>query len=157
MTHLFRYNWMVRDEWFQLCRQISNEELLRKRTGGAGSILYTLFHILDVEYSWIRGVQEKPDIQVQFEDYMSIQQLQELSDTWRAELEPFLVTWTSDLDYEVVKVPWATEQYTKGEVVRHVIAHEIHHMGQLSIWVRELGLKPVSTNVIGRGLFKQEG
>lgn len=157
MLHLFRYNWMVRDEWFQLCGQISNDELLRERTGGAGSILYTLFHILDVEYSWLRDIQEKPDIQVAFEDYKSLQQLQELSDTWRAELEPYLETWSSDLDYEAVEIPWANDRYTKGEIVRHVIAHEIHHMGQLSIWARELGLKPVSANVIGRGLFKQEG
>jgi len=157
MLQLFRYNWMVRDEWFQLCRQIPTDELLRERTGGAGSILYTLFHILDVEYSWLRGIQEKPDIQVEFEDCKSIQQLQELSDTWRAELEPCLEAWTSSLDHEAAKVPWATGQYTKGEIVRHVIAHEIHHMGQLSIWARELGLRPVSANVIGRGLFKQEG
>jgi uncharacterized damage-inducible protein DinB len=26
---LFRYNWMVREEWFELCKQISIEELLR--------------------------------------------------------------------------------------------------------------------------------
>ena len=26
-----------------------------------------------------------------------------------------------------------------GEVMQHVIAHEIHHMGQLSVWARELG------------------
>lgn len=31
-------------------------------------------------------------------------------------------------------------RYTKGEILRHLIAHEIHHMGQLSIWVRDLGL-----------------
>jgi len=41
---------------------------------------------------------------------------------------------------------------TWGEVMRHVIAHEIHHMGQLSIWSRELGKKPISANLVGRGL-----
>ncbi|HDR5875335.1 TPA: damage-inducible protein DinB, partial [Bacillus anthracis] len=30
--------------------------------------------------------------------------------------------------------------------------HEIHHIGQLSIWARELNLRPVSANLIGRGL-----
>ena len=41
---------------------------------------------------------------------------------------------------------------TWGEVMRHIIVHEIHHIGQLSIWARELGRKPVSANLIGRGL-----
>lgn len=49
---------------------------------------------------------------------------------------------------------WETElvSYTCGEVMRHVIAHEIHHIGQLSIWAREMDLKPVSANYIGRSL-----
>jgi uncharacterized damage-inducible protein DinB len=76
---LFRYNWMVRDEWFELCKQIPFDELLRKRIGGERGILYTLFHIVDVEYSWICGMQGKPDIQVQYDNYKSIQQLRELS------------------------------------------------------------------------------
>ncbi len=37
---------------------------------------------------------------------------------------------------------------TWGEIMRHTIAHEIHHIGQLSIWARELGRKPVSANLI---------
>jgi uncharacterized damage-inducible protein DinB len=147
---------MVRDEWFELCKQIPSDELLRNRTGGVGSILYTLFHIIDVEYSWIRGIQGKPDIQLQFEDYKTIQQIKEISDAWRIELQLFIETWTNDLEYEVVNVSWTEGRFTVGEILSHVIAHEIHHMGQLSIWVREIGFQPVSANVIGRGLYKQE-
>ncbi|KRE33973.1 damage-inducible protein DinB [Paenibacillus sp. Soil522] len=144
---------MVRDEWFELCKQISDDELMRKRIGGVGGILYTLFHIVDAEYSWIRGIQGKPDIQVQYDKYKSIQQLRDLSDSWRTEIQLFLETWKNDFEHEIVTVPWTEGRYTKGEILRHVIAHEIHHMGQLSIWVRDLGFQPVSANVIGRGLF----
>ena len=35
----------------------------------------------------------------------------------------------------------------------HVIDHEIHHIGQLSIWAREMGVVPVSANLIGRGIY----
>ena len=59
MYNLFQYNWQVRDDWFKWCEQLSKEELLRKRIGGVGSILETLFHIVDVEYSWINALQEK--------------------------------------------------------------------------------------------------
>jgi len=150
---LFRYNWLVRDEWFALCEQISPEQLLLERVGGAGGILYTLFHVLDVEYSWIRGIQGKPDIQVRFADYGSFRQVRQLSDRWRAELEAFLASWSSDREHKAVAISWTDGVYAEGEILRHLIAHEIHHMGQLSIWARELGLKPVSANVIGRGLY----
>ncbi|MBJ7898119.1 hypothetical protein JEM62_19970 [Bacillus atrophaeus] len=35
------------------CEQISEEELLKSRTGGMGSILKTRFHVIDGEISWI--------------------------------------------------------------------------------------------------------
>lgn len=40
--------------------------------------------------------------------------------------------------------------------MRHVIAHEIHHVGQLSVWAREMGRQPVTANLIGRGLSSLE-
>lgn len=42
---------------------------------------------------------------------------------------------------------------TWGEALRHVIVHEIHHVGHLSVWAREVGKKPASANLIGRGLM----
>ncbi|WP_417894724.1 DinB family protein, partial [Bacillus toyonensis] len=43
-----QYNWQVREDWFKWCEQLTVEELLSKRVGGVGSILETLFHIVDV-------------------------------------------------------------------------------------------------------------
>jgi len=39
MITLFRYNWQVRDEWFDWCKQFSHEDFIQARTGGLGSIL----------------------------------------------------------------------------------------------------------------------
>lgn len=89
MYTLFQYNWQVRDDWFKWCEQLSEEELLRKRVGGVGSILETLFHIVDVEYSWISALQGKEDNEPQFKDYQSIQKVKALSDLYKRELEDF--------------------------------------------------------------------
>ncbi len=78
MQLLFRYNWMVREEWYRFCDELSEEELLQKRTGGVGSILHTLFHIVDVEWSWIRLIQGKPDFQESFTDYQSLDKVRKL-------------------------------------------------------------------------------
>ncbi len=151
---LFQYNWQVRDEWFELLQRVPQEELIKPRVGGVESIMYTLFHIIDVEYSWIRGIQGKPDISVQYEDYLSIPLLKELSDSWRTELQEFLQTWSNEDEKVIVTVSWDEETYRKGEILRHVIAHEIHHMGQLSVWAKELGVTPASANLIRRGLYE---
>lgn len=54
-----------------------------------GGILETLFHIVDVEYSWISAFQEE-DREQQFKDYQSIQKVKALSDLYKRELEVFL-------------------------------------------------------------------
>ncbi|MDU4698326.1 MULTISPECIES: DinB family protein [Paenibacillus] len=151
MLKMFQYNWQVRDEWFHWCENVPEEELLRKRVGGFGNILETLFHIADVEWSWIRTIQGKPDFQEDFKSFMSLELVKKLSDSFHTEVEAFLQTWTNDMDGLLVTDSWGRE-FTQGEILRHVIAHEIHHIGQLSVWSRELGLAPVSPNFINRGI-----
>ncbi|MEK9197276.1 DinB family protein [Lysinibacillus halotolerans] len=155
MKMFFRYNWMVREEWYKWCEELPEEELLRQRTGGMESILKTLFHIVDVEWSWIRQIQGKPDFQEDFEKFSSLEKVRQLDARFKEEVEGFVNNWDASMesrlftetlpDGRVVTDTW-------GEIVRHIIAHEIHHIGQLSIWSRELGKKPISANVIGRGL-----
>ncbi|MFP7346513.1 DinB family protein [Bacillus safensis] len=152
MNKFFEYNWQVRDEWINWCHQLTTEELLQDRIGGVGSILYTLFHIMDVEYSWIRGIQGKEDVVLNFDDYKTLAKVKTLSTTLRHEIVEFLKSHLDEKQDRIVTVPWDEDEYTKNEILHHIIAHEIHHIGQLSVWAREKELTPVSANFIGRKL-----
>lgn len=152
MIKFFEYNWQVRDEWFDWCNQLTIKELLENRRGGVGNILYTLFHIIDVEYSWIRGIQGKEDVVFQFADYNTLEKVKSLSDKLRNETAEFLKTNIDDLKENIISVPWDEAKYTVDEIMHHIIAHEIHHIGQLSVWSRELELQPASSNFVGREL-----
>ncbi|MBS4172190.1 DinB family protein [Bacillus sp. FJAT-49736] len=152
MREFFEYNWQIRDEWFDWCKQLTAEELNKKRIGGVESILYTLFHITEVEYSWVRGIQGKEDIVFHFCDYDTLERVKMLSDELRKETIDFFKTSFNLLNDELVSVAWDKEKYTADEILHHIIAHEIHHIGQLSIWSRELKLEPVPSNFIGRRL-----
>jgi uncharacterized damage-inducible protein DinB len=152
MIQFFKYNWQVRDEWFQWCEKLSEIELHKKRMGGAGSIHHTLLHITDVEYSWIRAIQGLGDTIVDFGEYQGLAMAKRLSDTFRKEIESYFAAGLLDAPDFAVSVPWDDEKYTKDEIIHHIIAHEIHHIGQLSVWARELGFAPVSANFIGRDL-----
>ncbi|MEI4771334.1 DinB family protein [Psychrobacillus sp. FJAT-51614] len=155
MQMMFRYNWMVREEWYRWCEEVSEEDLLLVRTGGVGGILHTLFHIVDVEWSWIRILQGKPDFQESFDDHNTLEKVKELDAKFRFEVEPFVRAWEEQMENRLFhdKTPdGRVVTDTWGEVMRHIIAHEIHHIGQLSVWAREIGKKPISANLIGRGL-----
>ncbi|AOZ91052.1 DinB family protein [Paenibacillus crassostreae] len=157
MQSMFRYNWMVREEWLRWCEDVPLEDLLCKRTGGVGGILHTLFHIIDVEWSWIRVLQGQSDFQENFADYQSIERVRMLQSTFRQEVEEFVNSWDGSLENQLFidHLPDGTIVTDRwGEVVRHIIAHEIHHIGQLSIFAREIEKVPVSANFIGRGLFE---
>lgn len=104
-------------------------------------------HVVDVEQAWINGLQGKPEFHYRYEDYISLDAVKELSDTCRPNIEKFVMDWSGEL--EVHKF----FNFTYGEVIRHVIVHEIHHIGQLSIWAREIGREPITANLIRRGLF----
>lgn len=150
MIKFFEYNWQVRDEWFDWCNQLTIKELLKDRKGGVGNILYTLFHIIDVEYSWIRGIQDKEDVVIQFADYNTLEKVKNLSDKLRNEIAEFLKEDLGGLKEKLVIVSWDEDKYTVAEILHHIITHEIHHIGQLSVWARELELRPVPANFIGR-------
>ncbi|MFD1736337.1 DinB family protein [Bacillus salitolerans] len=152
MKKLFEYNWQVRDEWFHWCNQLPLEELLKARVGGPGSILYTLFHIVDVEYSWLRGIIGKEDIEFLYSEYNSLEMVRALSETCRNEILDYLRVIIPNKDNKPIRVSWDQENYTKDEILHHIIAHEIHHIGQLSVWARELNLKPITANFIGRSI-----
>lgn len=157
MLKLFEYNWQVRKDWLDWCGTVSQEELMKRRTGGIGYILPTLYHIVAVEYGWIcSGLQGKEVEIPPFEEVASLQLLREFSDSCHKELAPFVYNWSDSLEDRVmidITDTGEREAHTYGEVMRHVIAHEIHHIGQLSIWSRELGKEPVTADLIGRGLF----
>lgn len=153
---MFRYNWQVREDWYRWCEDVNEEELLRIRTGGVGGILHTLFHIIDVEWSWIRVLQGKEDFQENFDDFSSLKQVRELDAKFKPEVEEFVLSWENSMENRILqdtRHDGRIDTDTWGEVMRHVIAHEIHHIGQLSVWSRELEKKPVSANLLGRGLI----
>ncbi|MBS4219583.1 DinB family protein [Bacillus sp. FJAT-49711] len=155
MQTLFRYNWQVREDWYHWCEEIMEEELLLNRRGGVGGILQTLFHIVDVEWSWIRVLQGKSDFQESFEDFKSLEKVRKLDAKFKLEVESFVLNWNESVENNLLHDTLPDGRITTdtwGEVMRHVIAHEIHHIGQLSIWARELGRQPISANLIGRGL-----
>lgn len=93
------------------------------------------------------------DVKRLYEGIGQLNKVKSLSNTFRTEIIDVLQTHSDQIKDELVSVPWETGVlYTRDEILHHIIAHEIHHIGQLSVWARELKLSPVSASFIGRTL-----
>ncbi|GEL76760.1 DinB family protein [Tenuibacillus multivorans] len=154
---LFEYNWTIREKWFDWCRDLSSKELQKERKGGMKGILPTLFHIIDVENRWLRGLAKDEPRTHNFEDYHTLDALIELSEETKAYTLKFLNHYnTSKLKTDIlhgVNKQGEEVSYFYIEVLLHVAVHETHHIGQLSVWAREMEMEPVSANLIGLNLF----
>lgn len=149
MQTLFEYNWEVRDDWLEWCRKLPAAELEKERTGGVGSILKTMFHIIDVEISWIYAILGKEEFEPDYKDYHELEKIIEFSQSYREEMREAVRLILQDADAHVY-ISWWKQTFAKGVILRHVIAHEIHHIGQLSVWAREIGEEPVSATLLNR-------
>jgi uncharacterized damage-inducible protein DinB len=153
VLELFRYNWQIRDDWFEWCTQLPLEELLKTRVGGMGSILHTIFHVIDGEQIWLYPLMKIPVIEKDIDSLRSLEEVKEFSDLTRRTILPFLSDWNEDMDYQALEIKKKNGDvitFTYKKVIQHIICHEIHHIGQLSIWSRELGIKPVNSDLIIR-------
>jgi uncharacterized damage-inducible protein DinB len=109
-------------------------------------------HIIVVEYDWINDLNGGKGFEFKLEEFKSIDDVIKLHNDWHEEVERFVTEWKEEMSSQILELDDG-RSFTYGEVVNHIIVHEIHHIGQLSVWARELGSTPISANLIGRGLL----
>jgi uncharacterized damage-inducible protein DinB len=152
----FLYNWQIREEWFEWCETISHEELTKKRIGGMQSIIHNLFHVIDCEQIWINQMQGTPVIINDINKISSLNDVKTFSNLIKPVTQSFIKSYTSKAEDRILIVKrknGTTKSISYDKIISHIISHEIHHIGQLSVWSREIGLKPVSSDLIFRNLF----
>ena len=153
MLSLFKYNYQVREDWFNWCESLPEEEFHKERIGGMKSIRETLIHVIDCELLWLNSL---IDEKIVFERRQLLKQLSEIK-----EYSTFVQSYTEQLieqlpsDYEnklieVQRRDGSILEFTQKKILAHIITHEIHHIGQLSVWAREMQRKPISSDLIIR-------
>ena len=119
-----------------------DDELYMVPFEGSRSIGQIMLHIAGAEDGWLRHVvthelDEWPDLYIldNFQDKVSI--LQTLDQVHSRSLEYLSKLNISDLNQKV-KTPWGKETSLHW-IVWHIIEHEIHHRGELSLILGYLG------------------
>ncbi|MCA1062588.1 DinB family protein [Rossellomorea sp. AcN35-11] len=153
MQELFSYNWKIRQDWFEWCTEVDQDELIRERSGGMGSILKNLFHVADCEQIWINQLQGKPVMRNDIHRISSLDEVISFSELTRKQTESFLSLWTpayEKKEYNMTTRSGKAYNFSYKKILLHVVTHEVHHIGQLSVWARETEKKPISSDFIFR-------
>ncbi|MGM0898087.1 MAG: DinB family protein [Bacillota bacterium] len=156
MVDMFLYNWQIRDEWFEWCNKLQTEELTKRRVGGMGSILHNLYHVIDCEQIWINQLQGTPVLTTELKNVNTLQEAIAFSHPTQAMTRQFLESFSKQdpaQTLELKRKDGSVKLLSHEKVLKHIIAHEIHHIGQLSVWSRDMGIKPVSSDLIFRELI----
>jgi uncharacterized damage-inducible protein DinB len=114
------------------------------------SVRGTLIHTFIVDLDWLADLAgDPPERHYDRDAYPTIESLRE---PWREVHARWLAT--TDGDWELdQEVTWggskgAVWQNTYEEIVRHVVNHGTYHRGQVASMLRQLGVKPRSTDLI---------
>lgn len=153
MLSLFHYNWQVREDWISWSQAIPEEEFYKERIGGMKSIRETLIHIVDCELLWLNSMIEKVIVYENRNLIKNLSDIKAYSEFVKSQTNFFIEQLHSDYETRIVEVKrrdGTILQFNQKKIIAHMITHEIHHIGQLSIWARELQLKPISSDLIIR-------
>jgi len=145
----------VREEWFKWCEEITYEELVKQRVGGMGSILHTLFHVIYCEQLWINQICGNPKNEQSIESIKNLQDIQEYSSIIKNSTSNYLNEYLKEKtegSLFIILQNGETKEFPHKKILYHIITHEVHHIGQLSIWARELGKVPINSDLLIREL-----
>lgn len=149
ITQLFTYNWQVRKDWMEWCEVLSTEELLMPRTGGMKTFIHTLYHVIYCEHIWVSQllgkeikVKAMESITTLEEVHAFAEQTRELTKEWLEQEEHF----------RNQTLTLRQRSYPHEKVIYHILTHEVHHIGQLSIWAREINRVPVNSDLLIRDI-----
>jgi uncharacterized damage-inducible protein DinB len=141
LNEMFSHWGQVRSDLLKTIDKFSQENLTYTPFEDAWPVGQIMLHIADCEDNWFHGVvrgEFKPWVWYPLEDYPNKADIVETLNRARARTIPFLESLDESNFDEKFAIPDG-EQFTLKWIVWHVLEHEIHHRGELSMILGILG------------------
>jgi uncharacterized damage-inducible protein DinB len=153
VRELFDYNAWANRRLFEALAQLPAEQYVRDLKSSFGSIHGTLCHIVWAEQLWLhRWVAKAPPGTPQGRDLAGLAEARARWEAIEAERAAFLGGFTEPRLGEGVTIqPTSGGAYTHTfrQMFLHTVDHSSYHRGQIVAMLRQLGVKPPSTGMIG--------
>jgi uncharacterized damage-inducible protein DinB len=154
---LYDYNSWANHRTLDACAPLDEEQFTRDLGSSFRSVRDTLAHICLVEWLWLeRWLGRSPD---EFPPATDFPTLESLRHRW-SEIERNLHDYIASLTPENIERT-VNHKTTAGvaqaaplwQMLQHLVNHGTYHRGQVATLLRQLGAKPISTDLI---LFYRE-
>ena len=148
-----RYNRWMNGKIYGCCAEMSDAERKRDRGAFFGSIHATLNHIFYGDLAFMSRFTgdppEPPELGVILhEDFEELRRAREALDAhienWASALT---AEWLGEILTFVSKVDGKEKTYARWVLVTHMFNHEIHHRGQITTLVSQMGVDIGSTDI----------
>lgn len=149
---LFDYNAWANRTIFDAVARLPDEQYFRDLKSSYGGIHATLCHIVWAEQLWLHRWLGKPNPAVpQGTDLRSLAEARDRWEEVEAERRRFVAGMTeARLDDTKLVKPSSGGEYVHSlrQMFRHFINHSSYHRGQIVTFLRQLGHRPPSTDLI---------
>jgi len=148
---LFDYNAWANERALGAAGALSPEQFLRDMGNSFPSVRDTLTHILGAEWIWLRRCQgESPSSGLPAAEFPNVASLKDRFATVERERRTFL----EGVSEERLAQPFSYRDFAGNahslrlvESLQHLVNHGTYHRGQITTMLRQLGAKPVSTDM----------
>lgn len=141
-SEVFSHWKRVRDGLFHTIDLFTDDELLYTPAGTTRTVGRTMLHIADAEDGWFQYVVKKEldkwPAQYIVENYPTREAIKQALTDVHERTEAYIDTLEESDMARIIEAPWGEEFYI-GWILWHVLEHEIHHRGELSLILGLLG------------------
>ena len=131
---------------------LNTQQFIKNMTSSFSSIQETFVHILWAEELWLERWQGRSFIpKLNPEDYPTIDSIKKKLESIHQDQFRYLKTLNSgEVDHKASYMNFMDEkwEYSLRQMIQHMIFHSTYHRGQLTTLLRQLGLKPPTTDYL---------
>jgi len=150
---LFQYNLWADRRLLDVCGSLTNEQFTRNLGSSFGSVCNTLGHLYGAEWVWNERFQGRSPSSLPgasaFTDLASVRAKLEDMDLYFIDYVSKLTP--QDLEKVIRYKSFAGDEFSNPlwQGLHQLTNHASYHRGQIVTMLRQLGVKPVSTDLIG--------
>jgi uncharacterized damage-inducible protein DinB len=152
LTAFYEYSSWANHKLFTAIEQLTPEQFVQPVAGSYGSVRNTLVHMLSAEWGWLERCGGHPrGPKLTAEDFPTTASV---TGKWTA-VEGYAREFLSSLtDADLGRIvefafPGSPPRSLPlGNLMHHALVHGVHHRGQVSLLLRELGVAPGNVDVL---------
>ena len=158
ILELFEYNVWAEGRLIASLEEMKPEDFSRDMGSSHGGIRGTLLHMVNAENIWTNRLAGEPIVPLQDSEVKSLADFKSHWDSLNKRLSGLIGSWTD----EYLHSPFGYQdskgnKYTQPRIwgLSQLFNHFTYHRGQIVAMQRQLGYKPVNTDLIG--YYRQKG